>query len=124
MSDEEKRKELYDLCSRIDWGKSNRFDDIQEWLDNNKDNENLLFQAANYIDEKYNDTPLLVLVRNEPPSNLVKIFLQLAPDTVTVQNINGWVPLHVALVSEASIDVVKILFQAYPKAVEVKKYTW
>jgi hypothetical protein len=49
MSDKAKSKELFDLCFKLFYDKAS-FDDIQEWLDNNKDNQDLLIQAANYRD--------------------------------------------------------------------------
>ena len=46
MSDEEKSNELFNLCEQLLYDKAS-FDDIQEWLDNNKDNQGILIQAAN-----------------------------------------------------------------------------
>ena len=70
MSEEEKSTELCNLCNRI-LGDEGSFDDVQEWLDNHKDNEGLLIKAANYRDV-FNFTPLHYLVWAEPPSELVK----------------------------------------------------
>jgi hypothetical protein len=47
---------------------------------------------------------------NNPPSDLVKRFLQLAPDTIMVQDdIFGRLPLHYALYFNASSDVIEML---------------
>ncbi len=119
MSEEDRSKELYSLCRYLDWEYPNRFEVVQEWLDNNKDDEDLLIKAANYKG-KDNWTPLHYLVRKKPPSNLVERLLQLAPDTIKVQdNSHGALPLHYALWKNASSDVIKMLLQAYPRAVEV-----
>jgi hypothetical protein len=74
MSDEDRSKELYDLCLKL-LEEEVSFNDIQRWLDNNKDNEDLLKKAANYKDED-NDTPLHYLLMRKPPSDLVKRFSQ------------------------------------------------
>jgi ankyrin repeat protein len=120
MSDEDVSKELYNLCLNIRRDGPNRFEKVQKWLDNSKDNDNLLIRATNYKDEKYNFTPLHYLVMNKPPSDLVKRLLQLAPDTIKVQNIGGRLPLHIALIFKVSSAVIYMLFNAHPKAVEVQ----
>ncbi len=96
MSDKAKSNELYDLCEQLLYDKAS-FDDIQEWFDNNKDNDSLLIQAANYRDKKYNLTLLHNLVMRKPPADLVMTLLKLAPDTIKVQDIHGRLPLHTAL---------------------------
>jgi ankyrin repeat protein len=119
MSEEEKSNELFNLCEQFFNDKAS-FDDIQEWFDNNKNNQGLLIQAANYIDEKYNFTPLHYLLHEHPPSDLVERILRVAPDTIKVQDKYRQLPLHIALDNKASIDVIKLLIQAYPKAAEVQ----
>jgi ankyrin repeat protein len=122
MSDEEKSKELYNLCDQLLLGRTS-IDDVQEWLDNNKDDEDLLKQAANYKNENTNMTPLHYLVWRKPPSDLVERLLQLAPETIKVQDkYGGNLPLHVALYYEASSDVIKMILPAYPQAAEVQKH--
>jgi ankyrin repeat protein len=118
MSDQEKSNELYNLCEQLCYDKAS-FDDIRRWLDSNKNNEDLLIKAANFIDED-KETPLHHLVRNQPPSDLVERLLKLAPDTVKVPNTIGWLPLHYALNFGASHDIIKMLFQAYPEAAKVQ----
>jgi ankyrin repeat protein len=114
-----KSKELYKLCHSLDRFNPS-FDDIKLWLDKNKDNVVLLKQAANYIDET-NYTPLHYLVRKKPPSDLVKRLLQLAPDTIKVQDVYyGDLPLHTAVRCSAASDVINALLQAYPQAAEVQ----
>jgi hypothetical protein len=84
MSDEEKYHELYNLCEHLFCTKAS-FGDVQEWLDKNKDNQDLLIQAANYKNED-SYTPLHYLVMKKPPSELVKRILRLAPDSVEVKD--------------------------------------
>jgi hypothetical protein len=109
MSDEEKYHELYNLCEHLFCTKAS-FGDVQEWLDKNKDNQDLLIQAANYKNED-SYTPLHYLVMKKPPSELVKRILRLAPDSVEVKD-----NTYGALWSYASDDVIDMLMDAYPKA--------
>ncbi len=123
MSNEVKPYELFNICSEaFESGSSSFFDDIQRWLENNKDNKVLLMEAANYQHETVRTTPLHYLVRAEPPTELVKRLLDLAPDTVKVPDYFGWLPLNWALIYKASPDVINRLFQAYPEAAEVQTY--
>jgi hypothetical protein len=123
MSDEEKSHELINLCEQLFYDEAS-FDDIQQWLENNKDNQDLLIQAANYQDEKYNYTPLHYLVMKKPPSDLVKGILRLAPDTVEVKDKTyERLPLHWALWSYASDDVINFLLDAYPQAAGIEDST-
>jgi ankyrin repeat protein len=119
MSDEENCKELCKLCYNLYW-KLGSLDDIQLWLDNNKDNEDLLTKAANYQDNN-KETPLNYLVKGKPPADLVRRLLEFAPDTIKVQNTFGELPLHTALIYNASDDVINILCKVYPQATAVKK---
>jgi ankyrin repeat protein len=88
-------------------------------LDDNKNNKDLLIKAANYKN-KYNYTSLHYLLMNKPPSDLVKRLLQLAPNTIKVQDYDGVLPIHIALRNKASDDVITMLFQAYPEASEIQ----
>ncbi len=118
MSNKAKPNELYKLCEQLFYDRVS-FDDIQQWLDNNKYNDNLLKQAASYKN-KYNNTPLSWLACGKSPSDLVERLLQLAPDTIKIQHIDGSLPLHAALYNSASSDVITTIFKAYPKAAEVQ----
>jgi hypothetical protein len=51
--------------------------------------------------------------------DLVKRLLDLAPDTTKVHNW-GVPPLHIAILFRASSDVITMLFEAHPKAAEIK----
>jgi ankyrin repeat protein len=118
MSDEEKHKELCSLCYKLVIYEAS-FDDIQLWLDTYADNQDLLIRAVNFKDEN-NYTPLHYLLFAKPPSNLVDKLLQIAPNTIQVQNNSGLLPIHYATMFAASNDVIHMLFQAYPKAIRVR----
>jgi ankyrin repeat protein len=118
MSHRERSNELVNLCKQL-LNYLASFDDIQEWLDNNKSNQDLLSRAANYQDEE-SSTPLHYLIMKKTPSDLVGRLLQLAPDTIKKQDMNRDLPLHRALKYKASSDVINMLFQAYPQAAEIQ----
>jgi hypothetical protein len=49
------------------------------------------------------------------------MLFQAHPKAAEVGDYNRWLPLHHAIASNASSDIIEMLFQAYPEAVEVKK---
>lgn len=118
MSDEEKTRSLHKLCYNLYLGQAT-LDEIQQWLDENEEDDELLIKAANFQNECKN-TPLHCLVCKHPPTDLVKRLLQLAPDAVKVQNKVGQTPLHAACYFKASPAITKVLFEAYPEAALVK----
>lgn len=89
--------------------------DIEQWIEENKYNQGHLRKSANYQDY-FRDTPIHYVVRANPPTELVERLLQLAPDTAKVQDNGGNLPLHYACMYRASSDVIKIIFESYPKA--------
>lgn len=95
------------------------FDEVQKWLDNNKDKQELLLKAATYQD-KGNCTPLHCLVAAKSPLALAGRLLILGPNMVKVQDNNEYLPLHIAVGYSAFIDVISLLSQAYPKAAEIQ----
>lgn len=115
-------KELLDLCMEAYFksGGKAQIENIRRWLDEKENDEGLLEAAANYVDE-INRSPLHYLVWARPPTDLVERLLQLAPDAVQRRGtVFGWLPLHFACGYEASVDVVQLLLEAYPKATEVQ----
>ena len=77
----------YDLCWKAAWvDDSNKasLSAIEQWLIDNKTNQDLLQQTIYYKDEIDNDTPLHVLVSARPPRDLVERFIRLAPDILKV----------------------------------------
>lgn len=101
------------------------FDGIRQWLEENRERQDLLTEAANYQDE-FLYTPLHYLFTVGPPLDLVEKLLQLAPDTVKAQSTQGNMPLHMAvapgIASPQSAEVAKLLFEAYPNAAKVQNY--
>jgi ankyrin repeat protein len=95
-------------------------ENIQQWLNSNTDNQNLLQEAANNT-KRNNHTPIHYLLRVRPPFDLVlKLLLQIAPETLKVQNVDGQFPLHTACEREASLNVITILLDKYPEAAHYK----
>ena len=55
--------------------------------------------------------PLHELLGARPPRDLVERFIALAPNTLKVQDIHGYLPLRWACRCGASLDVIKMLKQ-------------
>jgi hypothetical protein len=62
-------------------------------LDKIEKNQKLLEGAVNYVDEE-NVTPLHYLLVANPPLDLVEWLIELASNTLMVQDENGGLPLH------------------------------
>jgi ankyrin repeat protein len=120
MADEEKHKELVDLCNGL-WNR-NSLKSVKEWLEENEDNVDLLKEAASYTD-KENSTALHYLLKVSPSSDVVVRLLQVAPDTISIPNDRGSFPLHVACNHNASPDVIEVLIEAYPEAATLQNYS-
>lgn len=94
--------------------------DIRDFLAFNEGNQNFLTEAANFKDAE-NQMCLHIFVCGNPPPDLMKRLIKLAPDTLIAQHIsNGWTPLHVACFSGASCDIIRMLVEARPKSAELK----
>jgi ankyrin repeat protein len=111
-------RELNDLSLPLSFS-GETLDEFHKWFHKNRENRELLKESVNFKDES-NNTILHQLVPINPPSALVESIIQVAPDTVEVQNNRGYLPLHEACWSKASPNVVAMLIQSYPKATEVK----
>jgi ankyrin repeat protein len=96
-----------------------RLSDVAQWLEENKEDEEFVEEAAYYQDENA-VTALHYLLRANPPFDLVRQWLDFAPYAPTAQSICGWLPLHVSSMANAPPDVVKLLLRSYPKGAKVQ----
>jgi ankyrin repeat protein len=110
--------ELYNICREASFIKE-RLSDIIQWLEENKEDEEFVEEAAYFQDENA-VTALHYLLRANPPVDLVRQWLDFAPYAPTAQSTCGWLPLHVSLMTSASPDVVKLLLRSYPKGAKVQ----
>jgi ankyrin repeat protein len=111
-------KRLLSLCRKACWSKL-PLSNVQQWLNQNEDNQDLLKKAANYQDE-WNNTYLHYLVETKPPVDLVVSLLNLSLDKIKVKDRCLKLPLHRACDHDASLDVIKVLIEAYPEAAQVQ----
>lgn len=109
---------LFDLCAA---SLKNRaaFSSIQQWMDERKESGELLSQAAYFQNDK-NTTPLHLLACQHPPLDLLERIIQLAPDTLKVQDFEGRLPIHLACAHTPSLKIVKVLLDLYPESTQVK----
>ena len=104
---------LLDLCVKAyhEKGSEASFKANEQWLNDNKDSREILKRAANFQGGNYNSTPLHELLGARPLRDLVERFIALAPNTLKVQDIHGYLPLQWACKCGASPDVIKMLVQ-------------
>ena len=104
---------VLDLCVKAyhEKGGEASFKAIAKWLNDNKDSHDILKRAANFQGGNSNSTPLHELLGARPPRDLVERFIALAPNTLKVQDIHGYLPLQWACKCGASPDVIKMLKQ-------------
>lgn len=66
------------------------------------------------------DLPLHMACHNKyryEVANMVKLFLELAPDAAKAENNKGKTPLHIALEHKASTEIIRMLIHACPESV-------
>lgn len=118
MTNEKKALDLATLCKLLPSRKAS-FDDVKEWLEVREENQPMQVAAASYVDDESNETPLHHIVSAHPPADVVEKILRLAPKTVMVVSKNGSLPLHCALRNNASVSVISLLLDKYPRALKV-----
>jgi ankyrin repeat protein len=86
---------------------------VREWLRNHSADQ--VRQAA----EQRGDSSMTALhfaCRNQPPIDVVNVFLSIALETVQWPDTFGWLPIHYACASGAHQDVIKALAEAFPES--------
>lgn len=113
--------ELYDLCDNADSDDTESIDSLRQWLKDNKNDKMRFRAAAVYQDNDTRMTPLhrLILMKR-PPQDVVETLIQNAPDSVKIQDKDGWLPLHFACACRGfPIFVFVTLVNAYPESLDV-----
>jgi len=119
---------LFDLCmnayieyssnsqeSPTDDGENDVFHDIRHWLQDNRANIALMEKAATCTQTMLHLTPLLLLCQIRPTcKDVVETLIQVAPAIVAKCDSLGWLPLHHACFTGASVDILQLLIDAYP----------
>jgi ankyrin repeat protein len=68
-----------------------------------------------------NNIPLHKELKNRVPSiQVIREILQEFPDSAKTQFHDGELPLHVALERNCTVDILRVLIDAYPTALEVR----
>jgi hypothetical protein len=86
---------------------------VREWLRNHNADE--VRQAA----EQRGDSSMTALhfaCRNQPPIDVVNVFLSIAVETVQWPDTFGWLPVHYACACGAGTEVIKALAEAFPES--------
>ena len=89
------------------------WDRIRKWLWTHQHPD--LRRDAATVRGNYDATPLHNVCKlPDPPVDIVQALLEAAPETVTLTDSHGWLPLHHACANGASKEVLKLLTDAYP----------
>jgi len=86
---------------------------VREWLRNHTGDE--VRQAAEQRDDS-SRTALHLACRNQPPIDVIHVFLSVALETVEWADIFGWLPLHYASAYLTDLEVIKALMESFPAA--------
>mmetsp|Transcript_14949 Transcript_14949/g.21905 ORF Transcript_14949/g.21905 Transcript_14949/m.21905 type:complete len:844 (-) Transcript_14949:121-2652(-) len=86
---------------------------VREWMRTHNADE--VRQAAEQRGES-SMTALHFACRNQPPVDVINVFLSIAVDTVQWPDTFGWLPIHYACACGAETDVIKALAEAYPES--------
>eukprot|EP00546_Thalassionema_frauenfeldii_P005751 CAMPEP_0178908096 /NCGR_PEP_ID=MMETSP0786-20121207/7733_1 /TAXON_ID=186022 /ORGANISM="Thalassionema frauenfeldii, Strain CCMP 1798" /LENGTH=853 /DNA_ID=CAMNT_0020579961 /DNA_START=13 /DNA_END=2574 /DNA_ORIENTATION=+ len=86
---------------------------IREWLRSHTAEE--VRQATEQRDDSHR-TALHLACRNQPPIDVINVFLSIAVETVEWPDNFGWLPIHYAAACLADTDVIKALTELFPKS--------
>lgn len=115
-------EELNHLClkSLREKGSDDSFYALQKWLHKNKGKQLSVESNETFKDENCT-AALHYLACVQPPKRIIQDILEMFPDAVRIiDRCFTLLPLQIACKFDASVDVVKILLQAYPKGIEIK----
>lgn len=86
---------------------------VREWLRSHTAEE--VQQATEQRDDSHR-TALHLACRNQPPIDVLNVFLSIAVETVEWPDTFGWLPIHYAAACMAELSVIKALTEVYPKS--------
>ena len=114
-------EELYNLCDKrqITCTREEALERIREWLHRNKDDNTRLKKALTYKGEYTNWTPLHRILQLQPPIDIIQKFIDYAPETLQMKDIFGYLPIHIACMDGASLEVIQALVNSYPESITV-----
>lgn len=113
--------ESYNLTLQIlgiiesnDWSKleqiifkhPNAFQLLSKWISNSPDFYGMSFLHA--------------CLRFDPPAGIMKILIELCPDSPKARDCMNRTPLHVAAGTGANVMIIELLIQAYPDACQIQ----
>jgi hypothetical protein len=86
---------------------------VREWLRSHNADE--VRQAAEHRGDS-SMTALHFACRNQPPIDVINVFLSIALETVQWPDTFGWLPIHYACACGAQTEVIKALAEAFPES--------
>lgn len=86
---------------------------VREWLRSHTAEE--VRKATEQRDDSHR-TALHLACRNQPPIDVINVFLSIAVETVEWPDTFGWLPVHYAAACLADTDVIKALTELFPKS--------
>jgi len=104
---------LHQLCDAASAENEGSWEEVRLWLRSHTEQQT---RDAALLPGDHRTTALHLVCRNNPPIDVVEIFMNAAPDSVRLADAFGWLPLHYACANGADEEVLRILANAYPES--------
>mmetsp|Transcript_21836 Transcript_21836/g.31621 ORF Transcript_21836/g.31621 Transcript_21836/m.31621 type:complete len:778 (+) Transcript_21836:125-2458(+) len=104
---------LHQLCDAASAENEGSWEEVRLWLRSHTAQQT---RDAALLPGDHRTTALHLVCRNNPPIDVVEIFINAAPDSVRLADAFGWLPLHYACANGADEEVLRILANAYPES--------
>eukprot|EP00549_Striatella_unipunctata_P010752 CAMPEP_0118690736 /NCGR_PEP_ID=MMETSP0800-20121206/10283_1 /TAXON_ID=210618 ORGANISM="Striatella unipunctata, Strain CCMP2910" /NCGR_SAMPLE_ID=MMETSP0800 /ASSEMBLY_ACC=CAM_ASM_000638 /LENGTH=762 /DNA_ID=CAMNT_0006588423 /DNA_START=46 /DNA_END=2334 /DNA_ORIENTATION=- len=104
---------LLHLCENATDDNPESWEAVREWLRGHAAQE--VRQAAEQLGES-RMTSLHLACRSNPPEDIINVFLSIASQIVQWTDGFGWLPIHYACAFGASIEVLRLLAEAFPES--------
>lgn len=103
--------ELHQLCQEAYW-MARKWTEVARYV-LSKSNEDIREEILRREGE-YNSTALMIATKSAP-FTVVKLMLEKAPDAARIRDVNGKVPLHLAIDTHREFDIISAIVDVFPK---------
>ena len=92
----------------------NMWEQVRRWLWNHPSDEER--NAAAHVRGGYDATALHLMCKfHNPPADIIQAIVEAAPEVASLQDSQGWLPLHHICANGAQPDVMTLIIDAYPE---------
>ena len=110
---------LYELCvvaSESERGEDEIWDEIREWFRNTSEEDRAIAIAQR--EQHSQKTPLHEACNHpDPPPDVIASLLACSPNASVARVVDqsSWIPLHIACNNKVSVEVIRLLVEAFPE---------